>query len=215
MGEAAAIILAAGLSRRMGARNKLLLSFGGVPIIRHVVDVYRAAITGQVWVVTGHQADAVEAALAGSGARTVFNADFAQGQPTSVACGLRAAGGAGAVLIGMGDQPLLTSGDIRALLAAHAAADTSRISIPALDQQRGNPILVPENLRSALLADPKSPGCRKFTRAHPEHVQFHALAAPGYYADVDTPEAYAALTADQPAPAPEQAELQAPLKFPL
>lgn len=133
--------------------------------------------------------------------------------PWPVACARR--GGGGAVLIGMGDQPLLTSGDIRALLAAHAAADTSRISIPALDQHRGNPILVPENLRSALLADPKSPGCRKFTRAHPEHVQFHALAAPGYYADVDTPEAYAALTADQPAPAPVQAELQAPLKFPL
>lgn len=195
MRDVTAIILAAGLSRRMGDRNKLLLSVGGVPMIRHMVDVYSAATTRPVLVVTGHDADDVAAALAGSAARTVFNADYANGQPTSVACGLRAANDAGAVLIGLGDQPLLTADDIRALLAAHAAADPQRISIPAMDQRRGNPIVVPDALRSRLLEDPRSPGCKTFTRAHPEHVQFHALTSPGFFADMDTPEAYEALIA--------------------
>ncbi|MEO9779681.1 MAG: nucleotidyltransferase family protein [Sedimentitalea sp.] len=195
MRDITAIILAAGLSRRMGDCNKLLLPVGGVPMIRHMVDVYSAATTRPVLVVTGHDADDVAKALTDSGARTVFNADYAQGQPTSVACGLRAVNDAGAVLIGLGDQPLLTAGDIRDLLAAHTSADPQRISIPALDQHRGNPIMVPDALRSRLLKDPRSPGCKTFTRAYPEHVQFHALSARGFYADIDTPEAYETLIA--------------------
>ncbi|WP_299609667.1 nucleotidyltransferase family protein [uncultured Tateyamaria sp.] len=193
MRDVTAIILAAGLSQRMGERNKLLLPVGDIPMIQHMVDVYSAAIAGPVVVVTGHQAFEIEGALAGSGARTMFNPIYAQGQPTSVACGLRAVKDADAILVGLGDQPLLTAGDLRVLLAAHAATDTSRISIPMVDQQRGNPIVVPGALRDRLLADPRSPGCKKFTRTHPEHVQFHALIAPGFYTDVDTPDAYAAL----------------------
>ncbi|ABD55008.1 nucleotidyltransferase family protein [Jannaschia sp. CCS1] len=195
MRDVTAILLAAGLSRRMGERNKLLLPVGGVPMIRHVVDVYNAATSGSVLVVTGHEASDVAAALDGSGATTVFNPDFAQGQPTSVACGLRNAPEARALFIGLGDQPLLTADDLHALLAAHAAADPSRISIPALGDQRGNPIVVPSPLRAPLLADPRSPGCKTFTRTHPEHVQFHVLPSSGFYADVDTPAAYDALTA--------------------
>ena len=195
MRDVTAIILAAGLSRRMGARNKLLLPVCDVPMIRHMVGVYRAATSGRVVVVKGYQAEEIENALEGSGAETRFNADFEQGQPTSVACGLRAANGSEDILIGLGDQPQLTADDIRSLLAAHAAADGSRISIPAVDQQRGNPILVPANLRARLLADPRSPGCKKFTRSHPEHVQFHQLASAGFYMDVDTPEAYTAFAA--------------------
>lgn len=195
MRDVSALILAAGLSRRMGERNKLLLPVGGVPMIRHMVDVYSVATARPVLVVTGHDADDVAAALADSAARTVFNPEYAKGQPTSVACGLCAANDAGAILIGLGDQPLLTAGDIRSLLAAHASADPQRISIPAMNHRRGNPIVVPGALRPRLLEAPRSPGCKTFTRAHPEHVQFHALTACGFYADMDTPEAYAALIA--------------------
>lgn len=194
MTEVAAIILAAGLSRRMGRCNKLLLPIDGVPMIRHMVETYRAVTTVPVVVVTGHEADLVEAVLSASGVRTVYNPDFASGQQSSVACGLRTVESAAQILIGLGDQPMLTPTDLRALLAAHAAADPARISIPLLEAARGNPIVVPGALHARLLADPRAPGCKSFTRAHPEHVQFHALPNPGLYADVDTPQAYAALT---------------------
>lgn len=193
MRDVTAIILAAGLSQRMGAGNKLLLPIVGMPMVRHMVDVYSAV--GRVFVVTGHQASEVTAALEGCAAATVFNPDYTEGQQTSVACGLRAVGEAGTILIGLGDQPLLTANDLRALLAAHAAADPRRISIPAVDQRRGNPILVPGTLRARLLADPRSPGCKSFTRANPNHVQFHALTSQGFYTDIDTPAAYDAFTA--------------------
>lgn len=184
------IILAAGLSRRMGERNKLLLPVHGRPMIRHMVDLYSQVTPRPVLVVTGHEADHIEAALEGNSAVTVVNPDYSQGQQTSVACGLRAAEDCELIFIGLGDQPLLTTADLRALLAAHASADPARISIPIQDQKRGNPIVVPARLRPRLLADPQSPGCKIFTRANPDQVQFHALSAPGFYADVDTPDAY-------------------------
>ena len=193
MPEVAAIILAAGQSRRMGARNKLLLPIAGVPMIRHVVDVYRQV--ARVLVVTGHAADDIAAALGQSDVTLAFNPDHLQGQQTSVACGLRTAVKAEVLLIGLGAQPLLTPDDLRALLAAHAAADPGRISIPRRGDRRGNPIAVPDPLRAGLLADPHAPGCKRFTRDNPDLVQFHPLAASGFYTDIDTPDAYAAFTA--------------------
>lgn len=193
MREVTAIILAAGLSRRMGNRNKLLLPINGIPMIRHVVEIYSSVTTHPVLVVTGHEAEQVAAAVAQSSAITVFNPHYAQGQQTSVATGLRAAERGSDLLIGLGDQPLLTRKDLLDLLDSHIAANADRISIPVRGEDRGNPIVIPAALRARLLADPHSPGCKKFTRANPEHVQFHALAAPGFFTDVDTPEAYASL----------------------
>lgn len=195
MTKCSAIILAAGLSRRMGARNKLLLQVNDIPMIRHMVQTYSAVAT-DVIVVTGHEAKKIEAALAGTDVKFVFNPDFAQGQRSSVVCGLRAVAADRSVLMGLGDQPHLTADDLRALIDAHQAADPARISIPMAQGQRGNPILIPTTLRARLLADRTSPGCKKFTRAHPEHVQFHQLNAAGFYADVDTPEDYSAITKD-------------------
>ena len=194
MTDVAVIILAAGLSRRMYKQNKLLLPVGNIPMIRHMVLTYQSVTTLPVLVVTGHDHQAVAAALEGTGSKTVFNASFAEGQQTSVICGLGAIQDASLILIGLGDQPLLKAEDLLHLLATHAAADPKRISIPVRDQARGNPIVVPGAFRKRLLADQSTPGCKAFTRAYPEHVQFHELTAPGFYADVDTPDAYAALT---------------------
>jgi molybdenum cofactor cytidylyltransferase len=193
MHRAAAIILAAGLSQRMGARNKLLLTIDGAPMIRRVVAQYRAALDGPITVVTGHEAEAVEVALAGLDVHCVFNPDYAEGQQTSVACGLAHCPEAEMVLIGLGDQPLLRANDIIALLDVHERSAQGQISIPAISDVRGNPIVVPRKLRAQLTQDPARPGCMRFTREHPELVYRHPLTAKGFYTDVDTPESYAAL----------------------
>ncbi|MEM1352659.1 MAG: nucleotidyltransferase family protein [Pseudomonadota bacterium] len=192
MSKAAAILLAAGLSRRMGARNKLLLPVNGTSLVRHVVDTYAASIDGPVLVVLGHQAEAVAATLDGACAETVVNPQYADGQFTSVATGLQHADCAEVVLIGLCDQPLLTKKDITTMLNAHSAAETGKISVPVRGPERGNPIVVPHSLRVRMLEDRKTPGCRKFIRAHPEWVQDLALPAEGYFFDIDTPDAYEA-----------------------
>ncbi|AXI42077.1 NTP transferase domain-containing protein [Sulfitobacter sp. SK011] len=188
-----AIILAAGLSRRMEARNKLLLPINGKPMIRHVVETYLAVVDRQVCLVTGFEADRIEAALAGLPIQCVHNADYQAGQPFSVRTGLLAApADASNYLIGLGDQPQLTADELRALITAHLAADVQKISIPYKDSARGNPIIVPAALRTQLLADQANPGCGKFTRANPELAQNVPMTQPGFFNDIDTPAAFAA-----------------------
>jgi len=141
MSDACVLILAAGLSRRMRARNRLLL-----PVV----------------VVTGHQAGAVKASPDGSTAQAMFNPDFSQGQPISASCGLSKAEDGRGILIGLGDQTSQTSDGLRTLRGAPAAANSARISIAMHKAQPGNPIVVPAALKARLLAYPRSPGCKKF-----------------------------------------------------
>ncbi|MCF2905101.1 nucleotidyltransferase family protein [Octadecabacter sp. CECT 8868] len=185
-----AIILAAGLSRRMGDRNKLLLPIHGKPMIRHVVETYLSVVGEQVWVVTGYENERIEAALHGLDVRIVHNENFEDGQPFSVRTGLLEARGADHYLIGLGDQPDLTGGDLRALIAAHLAGDLLKISIPYHGTTRGNPIIVPAAMQARLLADQANPGCGKFTRDHPELVQHYPMTQSGFFNDIDTPAAF-------------------------
>lgn len=192
MDSVGAIILAGGLSRRMEARNKMLLPIGGVAMIRHMAETYLAAIDGEVCVVTGFEAAQVEAALSGLPVRLIHNAEYENGQPFSVRAGLLDAPKAEHLLIGLGDQPQLTSDDLRALIRAHQAMKNAKISIPHRGEIRGNPIIVPAAMRIQLLADKDNPGCGKFTRANPDLVQQIPMPQPGFFHDIDTPTAFAA-----------------------
>ncbi|MCA0424853.1 MAG: NTP transferase domain-containing protein, partial [Proteobacteria bacterium] len=77
------VVLAAGRSTRMGA-NKLLAQYRGKPLVRHVAEAGLAAGVGPVTVVTGHQAEAIRAALEGLPVSFVHNADFASGMASSL-----------------------------------------------------------------------------------------------------------------------------------
>ncbi len=199
MSEATAILLAAGLSRRMGAKNKLLLPIRGTPMVRHVALTYLAAIDGPLTVVTGFKADRIAAALAlqGLDVKLAHNGAFDSGQPSSIAAGLAAAPDADLLLIGLADQPLLSAADITTLIESHRNADLARITIPMEGERRGNPIVVPQTLRARLTENPDRPGCMRFTRQYPEHVQRAPMNAAGFYDDIDTPEEFRALVASE------------------
>ena len=87
----AAVVLGAGRSRRMGGPNKLLAEIGGRPLVRIVVEQALASRARTVIVVTGHQRERVEAALAGLPVKFVHNPNFAEGwaprsKPASPRC---------------------------------------------------------------------------------------------------------------------------------
>jgi len=193
MAQFDAVILAAGLSRRMGAENKLLLNWHGAPLIAHVTRTYLAALGGAVTVVTGHQAEHVTAALAGLPVSICHNADFASGQNSSVVAALSQPTSADATLLGLGDQPLLTTDNLHWLMSMHHALDPAKITIPGRDGARGNPIVIPAALRPPLLENPSAPGCRRFTRDHPELVTMAQTTEPGFFTDIDTRADYLAL----------------------
>ena len=89
MAELQVIVLAAGMSNRMEADNKLLLPVRGMPLVRLSVSNMAMLKDASVTVVLGHEADRVAEALSGIDARFVINESFADGQMTSVIAGLR------------------------------------------------------------------------------------------------------------------------------
>ncbi|MEM1371483.1 MAG: nucleotidyltransferase family protein [Pseudomonadota bacterium] len=194
MDDVAAILLAAGLSRRMGTRNKLLMPVAGKPMVRLMAETYLSVLKTPLTVVTGHEAGAVRSALAGLSIAFAHNEDFADGQPGSVATGLAVAPDTRVLLIGLADQPCLSPDDLMQLLKWHRANDPCKITVPQRGAERGNPIVIPRILRPRLTENPKRPGCMRLTRDEPDLVQFAPLPADGFFADVDTPEDYAALS---------------------
>ena len=84
----AALVLAAGRSSRMGGPNKLLAEIGGRPLVRIAVEEALASRARPVIVVTGHQRERVEAALAGLPVDFVHNSHFADGLGTSLRAGI-------------------------------------------------------------------------------------------------------------------------------
>lgn len=117
----AGVVLAAGLSTRMG-RNKLLLELGGRTLVRRAVETALAAGLGPVLVVVGHEEALVRAAVAGLRCTPVPNPEHARGMNTSLRAGIAAVpeGAAGAVVL-LGDMPFTTPAMIAALVERFGA----------------------------------------------------------------------------------------------
>jgi molybdenum cofactor cytidylyltransferase len=190
-----AVVLAAGMSVRMAGRHKLLMDAGGVPVIRRTVQAVLGVHPAETIVVTGFGAARVEAALAGLDVRFVRNSHYEEGQPSSVAAGVRAlAAYCQAVMVVPGDMALLTPADLTALIAAYAGAKGS-ILVPFHQGQRGNPILFAAFHIPQVTAGGMNIGCRHLIESHAEEVAQVEFERDVYTFDCDTPDDYAALLA--------------------
>jgi molybdenum cofactor cytidylyltransferase len=193
-GRVAALVLAAGRSSRMGARFKLIEPVGGTPIVRRVAEAACACAADDVIVVTGHRADAVEAAVAGTRARTVRNPAFADGLSASLRAGLAAlAPGTEAVVVFLGDMPLVGAAVADALIAAHRAGDRRRPCVPVTDGRRGNPVLWPAAFFETLAALDGDSGARSVLAENADWVVEVPVDSESILIDVDTAEALDAL----------------------
>ncbi|MFB6303750.1 MAG: NTP transferase domain-containing protein [Haloferacaceae archaeon] len=137
--DVAGVLLAAGTGSRFGEGNKLLADLAGDPLVRHAARALVAALD-RVVVVVGHEADAVEAALAGLDVRTVRNPDYERGQSTSVAAGVAAVRDADAAVFALGDMPRVRPETVRTLVAAYRAGAGTALAA-ACEGRRGNPVL--------------------------------------------------------------------------
>ena len=198
-----AVLLAAGLSTRMGETNKLLLPYRGQPIVRCTAEALLAAGVEGLVVVTGHDAEAVGRALSGLALRTVFNPAYRDGQSGSVQVGAAALqpGGDG-IMIALGDMPFLTAADYRLLMEAFRSAGSDRIAVPTFDGERGNPIIIPARLHDDLVGDGRIGGCRRLIEKRPDDVLRVPVMSSAFVRDVDTPDAYRAEIDDGAAAAP-------------
>jgi molybdenum cofactor cytidylyltransferase len=191
-----AVVLAAGLSSRMDIGPKLLLSIGGAPMIRHTVLNVLGVSPVEVVVVTGCHAAEVEAALEGLPIRCVFNPDYRNGQPTSVAQGIRSLREpCDAVMVALGDQPLVTPRHLLDLIDAFVSLRDKSILAPHHRGMRGNPVIFSaRHIRLAVAGELKL-GCRKLIETLPDEVAAMEFDSDVFVADCDTREDFERLTA--------------------
>ena len=179
------VLLAAGLSSRMGAVNKLMISFGDQPLIRRSADLY-CSLGMNVIVVLGHEAEAVKSALDGLPLKTVFNPSYKTGQQSSVHIGLKKTNLIGdGLLMALADQPLLTHEDIANYCRAFYAGGATKIMVPYFGERRGNPVLFPLKIALKIQADDKMIGCRDFIDLNPHLVRRYKDASEGFVSDMD------------------------------
>ena len=184
----AAVVPAAGESRRMG-RNKLLLPWGDTTVLEQTLRNVTASGVSSMITVAGHERELTEA-LAGKYGPVVFNADYANGMLSSVQAAVRILPTTvEAVLVMLGDQPLVGPDVIDVLLTAYAANPHGLIA-PAYQGQRGNPVIIDRRYFAELLALPMEAAPRALLQRHPNELLLVEIQNDAILHDLDRPEDY-------------------------
>ena len=177
------VLLAAGRGTRFVGGNKLLVEPEGEPIVRRAARTILDALLGEAVAVLGHDAEAVESALAGLDIATLYNENYDDGQSSSVAVGVTAARERDwdAALFALGDMPAVDSDTIETLLGAYRAGAGSVVA-PAYEGRRGNPVLFDSQHFDALEDVTGDRGGRDIVEAVGTLV---AVDDPGVRTDID------------------------------
>lgn len=180
------VVLAAGSATRFGA-TKQLAPFHGKPLAQHAVDALASAGVGELVVVTGHDADAVEATLRlPPQGRFVRNPEHAAGQASSLGVGLHElAEDSEAAVVLLADQPGVTDAEVRALVDAFARSRSRIVRITYTDGP--GPALLSREVYAEAGHLHGDAGARTLMASHPDWVEDLEVpfAAPP---DIDRPE---------------------------
>ena len=191
----AAVVRAAGRSRRMAPHNKLLVGDkAGKPMIARVVDNVLSSNARPILVVTGHQAEQVEHALGGRPVRYVHATDYAEGLSASLKAGIAAVPPeCSAAVVCLGDMPLVTGRMIDRLLSMYDQEEGRLIVLPTFRGKQGNPMLWDRRYFAEILAISGDSGARFLVGKHAEAVVEVEMADDGVLRDFDTTESLATL----------------------
>jgi nicotine blue oxidoreductase len=190
----AGLVLAAGAGSRLG-RPKALLRVGGELLVERACRVLAAGGCGPLVIVLGAAADEVlGAARLPAGATVVRNPDWPTGMGSSLRAGLAALpAGAGAVVVGLVDQPLVRPEAVGRLAAAWRAGAVAAVA--TYGGQPRNPVLLTRPvLADVAAAATGDRGAREWLRRHPDLVAAVPCDDAGDPADIDTPADLSALT---------------------
>ena len=193
----AAVVMAAGRSRRMAPHNKLLVTDkAGKPMIARVVDNVLSSNARPIMVVTGHQAEQIEHALGGRPVRYVHATDYAEGLSASLKAGIAAVPpDCAAAIVCLGDMPLVTGRMIDRLISMYNP-DAGRLIVqPTFRGKQGNPMLWDRRFFPEILGITGDSGARFLVGKHADVVIEVEMADDAVLRDFDTTDSLASLPA--------------------
>jgi CTP:molybdopterin cytidylyltransferase MocA len=189
--DIAAILLAAGRSRRMGA-FKALLPFGDKTVIENCIDNLQLADVAPILVVLGHRALDVRNHLENSDVSFALNPDPESEMGESIKLGIqKIPTTTKATFIALVDHPAVPPEVMTDLIKAWQRG--ARLVVPDFAGRGGHPVLVDLSFREELLALDPARGLRALFDAHRSEVLRLAVPSPFVARDMDTWEDYVRL----------------------
>ncbi len=186
--EITGVILAAGLSSRMG-EFKQLLPIGGRPAVCKIANVLKENLR-RVIVVVGHRAKDVQDALSELKVECIMNQDYCNGMLSSVQCAVREIGPSRDYLFCLGDQPSI-NGDVIQTVINRALRVDAGIVVPTYNGKRGHPLFLRRSYGPAILGLEQGVGLNAITRNNPQDTVEVPVDYEAILQDMDTPADYA------------------------
>lgn len=188
----AGIILAAGVSSRMG-QIKQLLPYKKGTLLGYVIEQAKHSRLDEIILVLGFQSKTIIEQIDLSGLSVIQNQNYKQGQASSLITGLgRVSKNISAAMFLLADQPGISSKIINRLVQAWYQS-TSDILIPYYNNKRGNPVIINSCLFSELKKIKGDTGARVLFDRHSDQILKVGMDEPGVLFDVDTPQDYKCL----------------------
>ncbi len=193
MAKVTAIVLAAGLSRRMGKENKLFLPFNETTIIDTVVrQIIKSKVDQLVIVGSELSLDRLKQ-YQSDNILIVDNPEYETGMTSSIKAGVQAAEICEGYMICLGDQPMITTGIydqiIDSFLSNHPK-DNATIKVPFHKGKKGNPVIFSSHYKRDILSHTEPEGCREIVQAHKSHINKIEISSSSILVDIDTREEY-------------------------
>jgi len=193
----AAVILSGGASTRMGS-PKALLPYQGRPFLDHLLEATRHPKISVRRVVLGPDAEPIAKAIHLSADEIVINADWGQGQLTSIHAALRSLPpGLDGMLLCLVDHPLISSVLVADLISMFYTSHAS-IVLPIFMRRRGHPVIFASRLFPEILAAPQDVGARAVVWAHRGEVQEFPTTEEGCILNLNDPEAFRKIISHEP-----------------
>ncbi|MGO1117353.1 NTP transferase domain-containing protein [Rhodovibrionaceae bacterium A322] len=187
-----AIVLAAGMSRRMGSANKLLQEVGGKAMVQQAVETALASQVQEVVVVTGHAHKDIERLLAPFAGKIRFthNPDYEAGLSTSLHRGVAALSQESeGCLVMLGDMPWVSPRVLDSIIAAFNPVEGRSLCLPTWKGKRGNPLLFARQFYSEVQEINGDVGAKALLASYPEVLAEVPQQDDGVLQDIDTPDA--------------------------
>ncbi|MHA7100979.1 nucleotidyltransferase family protein [Roseivirga pacifica] len=185
-----AVLVAAGLSSRMQGKNKMLLPFGDKAVIEATYQQLAKAGLTKVVVVAGAYFNEIKESLElREGDCIIENRLYKEGLTTSIQAGVKELVQVDAIMICLGDMPLLKTNDYQFLIKSFAKADKT-IQVPFYNKQKGNPVIFARKHFNEILNHTEMNGCSVIVKQNKAAVQQLSVSTDRFILDIDTPEEY-------------------------
>ncbi|RST57800.1 nucleotidyltransferase family protein [Siminovitchia terrae] len=187
--KTAGLLLAAGLSSRMG-KLKALLPWEGMPLIQYQIEQMKQAGIDEIIVVLGYKAEYLQKIISTFEIKAVINKNYEYGKSSSIRKGISSLHKeVDGIFISAVDQPVPSA--ILKKMKAHLEENEAAVVIPTYEMKRGHPILLHASTKNdLLLVNEETLGLRSVIRKYQQQIAYLEVNDPSILLNFNKQEDY-------------------------